>query len=134
MTTRPMIRVRDVMKPHFDQVDGMATVASALEAMRHVDTKTLIVKPRNENDELGIVVISDIARKVLAKDRAPDRVNIYEIMVKPALTVDPDMDIRYCARLFDQFNLTRAPVVKDRTVLGVVSLTDLVMKGMVPHL
>jgi CBS domain-containing protein len=122
------------MKPHFDMVDGMATVASALEAMRHVDTKTLIVKPRSDNDELGIVVISDIARKVLAKDRAPDRVNIYEIMIKPALTVDPDMDIRYCARLFDQFNLTRAPVVKDRQVLGVVSLTDLVMKGLVPHL
>jgi len=134
MSTRPLIRVRDVMKPHFDMVDGMATVAAALDAMRHVDTKTLIVKPRSDNDELGIVVISDIARKVLAKDRAPDRVNIYEIMVKPALTVDPDMDIRYCARLFDQFNLTRAPVVKDHKVLGVVSLTDLVMKGMVPQL
>ena len=70
MSTRPLIRVREVMKPHFDMVDGMATVASALEAMRHVDTKTLIVKPRSDNDELGIVVISDIARKVLAKDRA----------------------------------------------------------------
>ncbi|MGB8145813.1 MAG: CBS domain-containing protein [Chromatiaceae bacterium] len=134
MSTRPLIRVRDVMKPHFDLVDGMATVAAALEAMRHIDTKTLIVKPRSENDELGIVVLSDIAREVLAKDRAPDRVNIYEIMVKPAITVHPDMDIRYCARLFDRFDLSRAPVVKDREVLGVVSLTDLVMKGLVPHL
>ena len=89
MSTRPLIRVRDVMKPHFDMVDGMATVAAALEAMRHVDTKTLIVKPRSENDELGIVVLSDIASEVLAKDRAPDRVNIYEIMVKPAITVHP---------------------------------------------
>jgi CBS domain-containing protein len=44
------------------------------------------------------------------------------------------MDIRYCARLFDRFDLTRAPVVKDRKVLGVVSLTDLVMKGLVPRL
>ncbi len=134
MSSRPLIRVRDVMKPHYDLVDGMATVASALEAMRHVDTKTLIVKRRTENDELGIVVLSDIAREVLAKDRAPDRVNIYEIMVKPALTVDPDMDIRYCARLFDRFSLTRAPVVKGQEIMGVVSLTDLVMKGMVPHL
>jgi CBS domain-containing protein len=132
--SKPLIRVRDVMKPHFDLVDGMATVAAALEAMRHVDTKTLIVKRRSQNDELGIVVLSDIARRVLAKDRAPDRVNIYEIMVKPALTVDPDMDIRYCARLFDRFHLTRAPVVKNQEVLGVVSLTDLVLKGMVPHL
>ncbi|MGB4335200.1 MAG: CBS domain-containing protein [Chromatiaceae bacterium] len=134
MNNRPLIRVREVMKPHFDQVDGMATVAAALEAMRHIDTKTLIVKPRSENDELGIVVLSDIAREVLAKDRAPDRVNIYEIMVKPAITVHPDMDIRYCARLFDRFDLSRAPVVQDRQVLGVVSLTDLVMKGLVPRL
>ena len=98
MNNRPLIRVRDVMKPHFDLVDGMATVATALEAMRHVDTKTLIVKPRSENDELGIVVLSDIAREVLAKDRAPDRVNIYEIMVKPAITVHPDMDIRLASK------------------------------------
>ncbi len=98
MSTKRLIRVRDVMKPHFDLVDGMATVASALEAMRHVDTKTLIVKRRSDIDELGIVVLSDIARELLAKDRAPDRVNIYEIMVKPAITVHPDMDIRYCAR------------------------------------
>ena len=134
MNNRPLIRVREVMKPHFDLVDGMATVAAALEAMRHIDTKTLIVKPRSEHDELGIVVLSDIAREVLAKDRAPDRVNIYEIMVKPAITVHPDMDIRYCARLFDRFDLSRAPVVQDRQVLGVVSLTDLVMKGLVPRL
>lgn len=130
MTSKPLIRVRDVMKHDFDLVEGMATVAKALETMQHVETKTLIVKPRDENDEIGIVALSDISREVLAKDRAPDRVNIYEIMVKPAFTVHPDMDIRYCARLFDRFHLSRAPVVKDREVLGIVSLTDLVLKGM----
>jgi len=130
MTSKPLIRVRDVMKHDFDLVEGMATVARALETMQHVETKTLIVKPRDENDEIGIVALSDISREVLAKDRAPDRVNIYEIMVKPAFTVHPDMDIRYCARLFDRFHLSRAPVVKDREVLGIVSLTDLVLKGM----
>jgi predicted transcriptional regulator len=134
MIDKPLIRVRQVMKPHFDMVEGMETVAKALETMKHVDTKTLIVKPRHPDDEIGIVVLSDIAREVLAKDRAPDRVNIYEIMAKPVVSVDPDMDIRYCARLFDRFGLTRAPVVENRRVIGVVSLTDLVMKGMVPNL
>ncbi len=134
MSTKKLIRVRDVMKPDFDVVDGMATVAQALDTMKHVDTKTLIVKKRHEDDEVGLVVLSDIAREVLAKDRAPDRVNIYEIMVKPVMSVDPDMDIRYCARLFDRFGLTRAPVVESREVQGIVSLTDLVMKGMVPNL
>ena len=134
MSTKKLIRVRDVMKPDFDVVDGMATVAQALDTMKHVDTKTLIVKKRHADDEVGLVVLSDIAREVLAKDRAPDRVNIYEIMVKPVMSVDPDMDIRYCARLFDRFGLTRAPVVENREVQGIVSLTDLVMKGMVPNL
>jgi signal-transduction protein with cAMP-binding, CBS, and nucleotidyltransferase domain len=133
MNTKKLVRVREVMKPHFDMVEGMATVAAALDTMKHVDTKTLIVKPRHSNDEIGIVVLSDIAREVLAKDRAPDRVNIYEIMAKPVVSVDPEMDIRYCARLFDRFGLTRAPVVENREVIGVVSLTDLVIKGMVSN-
>jgi len=71
---------------------------------------------------------------VLAKDRAPDRVNIYEIMSKPVLSVNPKMDIRHCARLFARFDLTRAPVVQDGEVIGIVSLTDLVVKGMMPYL
>jgi len=125
----PPTRVREVMKPHFDTVDGMDTVAQALEHMRHVETKSLIVRKRHRDDELGMVVIADIARKVLAKNRAPERVNIYEIMSKPLLSVSPDMDIRYCARLFDRFGLSRAPVVEDGEVIGIVSLTDLVIKG-----
>jgi len=135
MNERPEpTRVRDVMKRHFDTVDGMDTVAEALERMLHVDTKSLIVRKRHRDDEVGMVLISDIARQVLAKDRAPDRVNIYEIMSKPLLTVSPDMDIRYCARLFDRFHLSRAPVVETGEVIGIVSLTDLVMKGMLPRI
>lgn len=130
MTHGPLVKVRDVMKPDFDVVDGMATVADALKAMRHVETKTLIVRKRHENDEWGIVMVSDIARRVLAQDRAPDRVNVYEVMTKPALTVHPDMDIRYCARLFARFSITRAPVVEGRDIIGTVSLADLVFKGM----
>jgi signal-transduction protein with cAMP-binding, CBS, and nucleotidyltransferase domain len=132
MGERKIIRVRDVMKHHFDMVDGMDTVAQALEQMLHVDTKSLVVRKRHDDDEFGMVMISDIARRVLAQDRAPDRVNIYEIMSKPLLSVPPDMDIRYCARLFTRFDLSRAPVLEQGEVIGIVSLTDLVMKGMMP--
>ena len=127
---KPPVRIRDVMKTAFDTFDGMATVADALDHMNHVETKTLIVKKRHEDDEWGIVMISDIAREVLAKDRAPDRVNIYEIMSKPVITVDPVMDIRYAARLFARFDLSRALVVEHGTVIGIVSLTDMVLKGL----
>lgn len=127
---RKVTRVRDVMKPQFDMVDGMATVRDALMTMKHVDTKSLIVNKRHDDDEYGMVLISDIARQVLAKDKAPERVNVYEVMAKPVISVDPDMDIRYCARLFDRFNLSRCPVVESGQVVGIISFTDMVLRGL----
>jgi CBS domain-containing protein len=129
MSERQLVRVRDVMKTDFDLVDRMTTVADALRNMQHLENKALIVDKRDQDDEYGMLLISDIARKVLAKDRAPERVNVYEVMVKPVIHVEPDMDIRYCARLFERFELTRAPVVESRKVIGIVSFTDLVMRG-----
>jgi len=130
-TDREIIRVRDVMKTNYDMIDGRVTVMDALRTMKHVETKCLIVDKRHDDDEYGMVLISDIAKLVLAKDRSPERVNVYEIMAKPVLPVDPDMDIRYCARFFTSFGLSRAPVVENRKVIGIISFTDMVLKGLV---
>lgn len=130
MSDKTPIRVREVMKTKFDLIDGMTTVDAALRTMQHVDTKALIVKKRHADDEYGMLLISDIAREVLAKDRAPERVNVYEIMAKPVISVDPDMDIRYCARLFERFELSRAPVLENGKVIGIVSFTDMVLQGL----
>jgi CBS domain-containing protein len=131
MIQRKVIRVRDVMKTQYDIVDGMTTVKDALIKMHHVETKCLIVDKRHNDDEYGIVLISDIAKAVLAKDRAPERVNVYEVMSKPVISVDPDMDIRYCARLFDKFGLSRAPGIEKDKLMGIVSYTDMVLHGLV---
>jgi len=131
MSDRKIVRVKDVMKTGFDLVDGMTTVQEALLKMKHVETKCVIIDKRHDDDEYGILLISDIAKQVLARDRAPERVNVYEVMSKPVVTVDGNMDIRYCARLFDKFGLSRAPVVDCGKVIGVVSFTDMVLNGMV---
>jgi len=130
MNDRQLVRVSDVMKTDFDMIDGKMTVEDALRTMKHVETKTLIVDKRYDDDEYGIVLLSDIAKQVLAKDRSPQRVNIYEIMSKPVLSVRPEMDIRYCARMFEQFGLSRAPVVDKGTVVGIISFTDMVLHGL----
>jgi len=130
MTTKNIVRVSDVMKQNFDIIDGMTTVSEALKKMKYTETKTLIVDKRHENDEYGVVLIADIAKQVLAKDRSPDRVNVYEVMAKPVISVDPNMDIRYCARLFENFGLSRAPVISNGTMVGIISFTDMVLRGM----
>jgi len=125
-----IVRVRDVMKTELDIVDGMLTVTEALKSMKYPDTRTLIVDKRHEDDEYGVVMFRDMAKKVLARDHSPNRVNIYEIMTKPLISVRPDMDVRYCTRLFDRFGLSRAPVIEDQKIIGLVSYTDIVLKGL----
>ena len=134
MSDRPVVRVHEVMKTKLDVIDGLMSVSDAMKSMQHAETKCLIVDKRHDNDAFGMLLISDIARQVLAKDRAPDRMSVYEIMTKPVMTVPFDMDIRYCARLFEQFGLSRAPVEEAGKIVGIVSLTDMVLKGLMKDL
>ena len=126
---KPIVRVSEVMKSGVDIVDGMTTVRDALQNMKYPETRTLIIDRRHADDEFGVVMFRDIAKRVLAPDLSPKRVNVYEIMSKPVIGVDPDMDVRYCIKLFDRFGLSRAPVIKDDKIIGLVSYTDIVLKG-----
>lgn len=129
--SKEVVRVSDVMDHDFDIFDGLATVADVLRKAKHLtSSRCIIVDKRHDDDEYGIVMLSDIAKKVIAANRAPDRVNIYEIMSKPVISVRPDMDIRYCTRLFENFGLARAPVLKDGKVQGMVGYTNIVMYGL----
>lgn len=130
MSNKNIKTIADVMDSDFLIVDGIITVTEALQRMRAADIDFLLVDKRNDHDEYGIVLVSDIAKRVLAPNHSPDRVNVYEIMTKPVLTVQPDMNIRYCARLFERFGISTAPVVRGGEVLGVVTYTRLVLNGL----
>jgi len=131
MSDHAIVRVRDVMEKEFYLVDGMLTVKEALLGMRFEDTRAILINKRSADDEYGIVLIADIAKQILAADRSPDRVNLYEIMSKPVLSVSPEMNIKYCARMMQRFGLGLAPVIENGTVLGLVSYHDLVMRGLI---
>ncbi|PKF49151.1 CBS domain-containing protein [Enterovibrio nigricans] len=123
-------RVSDVMKDDFALIDGLTTVAEAIRIARDRQIKALVIKKRDDDDEFGFVLMNDIAKKVLSQNRSPERVNVYEIMTKPALSVSPNMNVKYCARLFERFGISRAPVIENGEVLGVVSYNSIVMYGM----
>ncbi len=130
MNERKTVRVRDVMNDRYILVDGLETVGAAFAKLKQKEARCIIVKKRTETDEYGIVLLSDIATKVIAPDRSPDRVNIYEIMSKPVISVRANMDIRYTVRLFSQFGIAVAPVIEQGEIIGIVTYTDIVLQGL----
>ena len=125
---RTLVGVGDVMVSEIHTIDRLATVAEAMALMRRHRVSSLVVNRRDDGDELGLIVVTDVASKVIAENRAPERVNVYEIMSKPVLTLPSDMQARYAVRLLVRFGVSRAVVVDhDRNPLGMATLRDLVL-------
>ena len=130
MSKREWVPVEQVMRTDVTLVNGRIDVLEALRTMKKAQVTCLIVEKRHDRDEFGMVTFSDVAKKVIARDRAPERVHVYEIMSKPVVSVKPDMDIRYCARLFENLGISHAPVVDDGKVLGIVSYYLIALKAL----
>ena len=123
-----LVQVKDAMTTDSYQfTDGMVTVAEGIKLAKAHNVTALIINKRHENDEFGLVMLSDIAKQVIAKNRSPERVNLYESMAKPLLSVSPEMDVRYCARLFENFGINTAPVIENQQILGLVNYTNMVL-------
>lgn len=63
MSHHELIRVRDVMAATYIIVDGLITVHEGITLARKSEVKALVVKKRDEDDEYGIVLMNDIAKK-----------------------------------------------------------------------
>ncbi len=122
------VRVRAVMTPSPRRIDGLATVAEAAALMGREGISSLVIDRRHEGDEFGLVTVTDIAAKVIGANRSPARTNVYEIMSKPVLTVDADMDIKYATRFLSRFGVSRALVTEGGQLVGIVTTRDMVFR------
>ena len=127
-TAQSYIRVREVMTPAPRVIEGLATARHAVELMREHHVSSLIIDRRHDGDEYGMVTVHDIAGQVIGPDRSLDRVSVYEIMSKPVLTVDVEMDVKYAIRILARFRLSRALVTEKGTMVGIVTLRDMAIR------
>jgi len=132
MSGKSYDKVRDVMTPGVKTIDGLATVAEAIRQLRDNRHGSLIVAKRHEGDEYGLVTVQAIARQVIEPNLSPERVNVYEVMEKPVLSVRGDMNIRYAIRLLERLNQQSALVVDENNAVGTVSLMDMVSRYVGP--
>jgi CBS-domain-containing membrane protein len=100
-----------------------------------VDEEGVVVGVVTEADILSMTgmkeghAFKDILRHLLGEP-LPERKrgsNVGEIMSSPAITTNPDADIRDVARILDEKRIKRLPVVDERNrLVGVISRADIV--------
>jgi len=121
-----MPKAKDVMKKPAITIKGNATVYEAAKIMVESGVRGLIVEKRTGNDAYGMVAIRDIIHKVVGKGLDPKKVKVNQIMSKPVVSVSPDMDIEYVARLLANLNFARVAVIGDKDqLLGIISMMDI---------
>ncbi len=120
-----LARAADVMTKNVVYIDGNETAANAIRLMKEKGVSSLVVNRRDLEDAWGIMTRKDVVSKVVDPGRDPDVVHVFEIMTKPLVMVSPGLELKYCARLFNQIGIRRAPVFDGKEIVGILSNTNI---------
>lgn len=123
-------KAKDAMTGKVVFVDGLTSAKEAILLMRAEKTDALIVKKRDEHDEYGILVLSDLIKGVIIPDKKFKDVSVYELMTKPAISVPATMNIRYVPRLLMNIGIKIAPVEENGEFIGMISLNDTIIENL----
>jgi len=124
-----MLTVADIMTRDVKVIDRMETVADAIFAMQTHGLRSLIVDRPSPEMPYGVLTERDVVYKVFARNLDPTRVRVQDIMRQPCIAVEPHLTLREAAVIMSDAGIQRAPVIQNGELLGIVSVTDLVMKG-----
>ena len=122
-----MKRVSDLLNSKGGAVWSLtpdATVYEAIDQMSEKGVGALLVM---EGKRLvGIVSERDYARKVILKGKASRETYVWEIMSQPVICVPPEFTVEQTMALMTEKRVRHLPVVEDKTVVGVISIGDVV--------
>ena len=116
------LKVEDVMVKDVVTIGYRASVKRAAEVMNRYEIGCLIVVRRNR--AVGIVTERDMLKRVVARALDPRKTRVEEIMSKPLIVVEPDMDLEDAVKLMFEMRIKKLPVVKGGKLVGLVSMTD----------
>jgi CBS domain-containing protein len=118
--------VSSILQRKHSEIWTISPHASVYEAMAMMSDKNVGALLVMEGGLLvGIIAERDYARKIALKGKSSRDTEVVEIMRVP-VTVTPNHTVDECMALMTGERVRHLPVTEDRTVIGVISIGDLV--------
>jgi CBS domain-containing protein len=118
-----MVTVGELMKKELITVDISTSVVEAAKLMKACNVESVLVS--RQSRIVGIVTESDIVKKVVGSDRMPSFIPVEEIMSSPVVGIEERRPLTEAADLMNKHQSRHLGVTKGGTVVGVLSVRDL---------
>lgn len=100
------------------------TIAAAIRKLVEHDMGSLPVC--NDKDEpVGVITERDMVRKCFARNIAPNKIKVQDIMSKDVIIGVPEDSLDYAINVMKQKRIRHLPIVDNKKVVGMISMRDL---------
>lgn len=121
--SRLSLKVSDVMVREVITIDENSTVKEAAEVMNKFEIGCLIAVRKGK--AVGIITERDLLKRVVAEAKDVNKTRVKDVMSSPLVVVEPGMDLEEAVKLMFQMKIKKLPVVEEKRLVGLVSLTDI---------
>lgn len=118
-----VMKARELMVKNVITLEKDVSVQDATRMMNENGIGCLVAVDNGEI--VGILTERDLLRRVLEVCRNPKETKVSEIMTKNVIVGDPDMQLVEATRLMFENKVKKLPIVEDRRLVGLITLTDI---------
>jgi CBS domain-containing protein len=107
-------------------VDVDENVLHAISLMAEVNVGAVLVQ--KDETIAGIFTERDYLQKIALKSRSSQTTKVGDVMTSPVISAEPGDSVQQCMETMTTCHCRHLPVVENGTLLGIVSIGDLVKK------